>query len=281
MITYVETPMPHLLIKDDGVLPNISNKIFDFIRKSKNLTTLLSLIRDRKIHIHVNWEDTTLQTWVEKGFVFAGKDDLGEMKFLALTDVINMEHSAIAESTFMKEDEQNQDMLMHFGFEEFQHLSILEFATLLSFSLIDVADVYLYRDYSNYKSGFVKHFLTSEESSDNNHLLVMNITQTITSYLVDSANELTTSNSEFFSQKVVEWIYETRNGLAFPFIYLRQNDRCYSELLIRCIGHGEHVSRNKKDIKLMFLKAQMKSLLEQSKFESAAQVREKIKQLNN
>ena len=147
--------------------------------------------------------------------------------------------------------------------------------------MIDLTDVLLYRDYTNYKDGYVKHFISTDYSEDKNHLFVINLSKTIGSYLLNEKNEISVRNDEEFSMKVIEWIGEIRKDLFLTPVFLKQNNTNYVELMKELVYNSVLLSERNKENKLKYYEYQMKSLKTHNKFEAAAQVREKIKNFNN
>jgi hypothetical protein len=279
MNPFINTPMPHFEVHDDGILPSVVEHIFKLAQTSKQLNSILNVIKDRSFQLSIDWSDGMVQICEQKGFILADTDEEGRPRILSLIDAINMVHSEMDEHTFYKLDEASQDTLMHFGFEQYNYMSILECCTLSALALIDQTDVFLYRDYSNYTSGYVKHFLTTALSDKKEHMLVMNISKTIGIYLTDHELRLSVKQKEKFALKVFELIEASRKSGSLPILYLQPTDHDYASKFEKLLEQRTKAETSLDVSALAYYKSQMRALVAQNKFELAAYVRMKIKEI--
>lgn len=275
------SPMPHFGVLDDGILPFVVEQIFAHAKSAKGLNSLFALIKDRSYYLTIDWSDLAIQVYEEKGFILADKNEQGQGRILSLMDAINMMHSVVDELTFKNVGEADQDTLMHFGFEQFAYMSILDCCVLTALCLLDHTDILLYRDYSEYKEGYVQHFICSEPSDNQDHLLVLNITKTVCSFLVNDEEKLSIANAELFSKKLFEWTEITREAQLLAPVYLKNKDlNCtakFEEICCLRLQSGADYDLNR----LQYLYAQKKALIQQNRYELAASVRMKIKEIEN
>jgi hypothetical protein len=251
------TPMPHFGVLDDGLLPLVVKQIFMHASSTKELNSLLNIIKDRS-------------------YFLADKKE--QDRILSLMDAVDLTHSAIAEVTFKNIGEADQDSLMHFGFEQFAYMSILDCCVLTALCLIDQTDVLLYRDYSQYKEGYVQHFISSAPSDNKEHLLVLHVSKTVCSYLVSHEGSIQIAQPEKFAQKLFDLMLALRKDGFLAPVFLKQTDSSYANLLVKlCLKRNEGAASSQ----LNFLKAQLKAFLKAENYEFAAQIRFKIKNIES
>jgi hypothetical protein len=251
------TPMPHFGVLDDGLLPLVVKQIFMHASSAKELNSLLNIIKDRS-------------------YFLADKKE--QDRILTLMDAVNLKHSAIAEVTFKNIGEADQDSLMHFGFEQFAYMSILDCCVLTALCLIDQTDVLLYRDYSQYKEGYVQHFISTAPSDNKAHLLVLNISKLVCSFLVNHEGKIQIAQAEKFAQKLFDLMLALRKDGFLAPVFLKQTDSSYANLLVKlCLKRNEGAASSQ----LNFLQAQLKAFLKVQNYEFAAQIRFKIKNIES
>ena len=146
-------------------------------------------------------------------------------------------------------------------------------------ALIDQTDVFLYRDYTNYTSDYVKHFLTTSISDKKEHMLVMNISKTISFYLTNNELRLSVNQKEKFAFKVFELIEASRKSGSLPILYLQPTDYDYASKLEKLLEQRMNAETSLDASTLVFLKSQMRALVAQNKYELAAYTRMKIKDI--
>jgi hypothetical protein len=214
-----QTQLPHTHIANEEFLVTLNKVIFKLSESGQDFE-ILNLIRDRNFELDTRHSSRMLNYWDEKGYVFAGRNgERGKRRF-SLIDALNLEHAIISDNSRGIINKLDQDSIMHVGFEKFQNITAMEFFILVSISLFGVRDIHLNRDFTNYKSGYVKQYISFEISDLPQHEWIMNISQTVIEKLVDINGKLSMKHADVLAKQILDLVISMRKKLKIQTVHL-------------------------------------------------------------
>ena len=229
-----QTQLPHTHIANEEYLVMLNKVIFKLSESGKEFE-ILDLIRDRNYELDTRHSSRMLNYWDEKGYVFAGRNgERGKRRF-SLIDALNLEHAILSDNSRDIKNKLDQDSIMHVGFEKFQNITAMEFFILVSISLFGVRDIHLNRDFTNYKNGYVKQYISYEITEQPEHEWIMNVSQTVIEKLVDTNGKLNMKNADVLAKQMLDFVTSMRKKLKIQPIHLEnkgQNHELVFEELV-------------------------------------------------